>query len=149
MAYASASDIETRLKPRLGRSFNDDEKAAAEMLCEGAAAVIDECTKKPVSGDDVPPVMRFVSIELVRRAMSNPSGLVSEQEGLGAYSHAERYMTDGNLELKETEEAMVRRAVHGKLSGSSEPESLISDEVARGEIAPASYPLVEPGNEGS
>lgn len=142
MAYAEASDIETRLKPRLGREFTDDEKAAATLLCEGAAAVIDVCTDKPLDSEEAPTVLKFVSIEVVCRAMANPSGLVSEQEGLGAYSHAERYMADGGPWLKEIEEAMVRRAVHGKLTGSSEPDSLASDTEALAEVAPASYPWV-------
>lgn len=141
MAYAEASDIETRLKPRLGRTFTEDEMAAAELLCEGASAVIDECHEKGELASP-PAVLKFVTIEVVCRAMANPSGLQSEQEGLGAYNHAERYMNDGGLWLKELEEAMVRRAVHGRLSGTSEPSSLASDETVLGELAPASYPLV-------
>jgi hypothetical protein len=145
VAYAEASDIEVRLKPRLSRAFNDDESAAAEMLCEAASAVIDECHGKAAIAA-APPVLRFVCIEVVCRAMANPSGLVSEQEGLGAYSHAERYMSDGGLWLKELEENMIRRAVHGRLSGTAEPASLASDGETMAALAPSFYPF---GTEGS
>ena len=142
MAYAEASDIEIRLKPKLGRAFTDDESAAAELLCEAASAVIDNATGK-AEVDPAPAVLRFVAIEVVCRAMANPQGLASEQEGLGAYSYAQRYVNDGGLWLKELEEKMVRQAVHGKLSGSSELASLASDGVALGAVAPASYPYAE------
>jgi hypothetical protein len=136
MAYATAADIETRLKTRLGRPFTADEIAAAEFLCEGASAVIDVCHGKSELADP-PTILKFVAVEVVCRAMANPSGLQSEQEGLGAYTHAERYVSDGNLWLKEIEENMVRRAVHGRLSGSSEAASLASDLCTICRLAPS------------
>jgi hypothetical protein len=128
MAYATATDIETRLKPTLGRDLTADETAAAELLCEGATGVIVECHGGDEITDSPPRLLRIVAIEVVRRAMANPNGLQSEQETLGSYSHAQRFLADGNLELKGVEERMVRGAVHGRLSGTSQMHSLVSEE---------------------
>lgn len=128
MPYATASDIETRLKPSTGQAFSEDEKAAAELLCEAATAVIVTCHGGKEL-EDPPAILRFVAIEVVCRAMANPQGLSSEQETIGAYSYAQRYLTEGgSLWLKPLEEQMVRQAVHGRLSGSAELDSLVSEE---------------------
>lgn len=139
MPYATASDIETRLKPTTGREFSEDELAAAELLCEAATAVIvTACGGKEL--EDPPAVLRFVAIEVVCRAMANPQALSSEQETIGAYSYAQRYLADGGgLWLKPLEEQMVRQAVHGRLSGTAPQQSVITDPVVLGEVAPASY----------
>jgi hypothetical protein len=127
LPYATASDIETRLKASTGLEFNDDQLAAAELLCEAASAVIDACAGV-TEPKDPPPILRFVAIEVVCRAMANPQGLSSEQETIGAYSYAQRYLAEGGgLWLKPLEEQMVRQAVHGRLSGSAEAKSLASD----------------------
>jgi hypothetical protein len=131
MAFATAADVEKKLKPRLGRAFTADETAAAALLLDGASAVIEVAIDKTEAdlGADKPTVLRFIAIEVVARAMANPSGLASEQEGLGAYSHAERYLTEGGgLWLTELEERMARSAVHGQLSGTALTESILSDE---------------------
>ncbi len=137
MPYATASDIETRLKPSMGQEFTDDQLAAAELLCEAATAVIVACH----GGKELetpPPVLRFVAIEVVCRAMANPQALSSEQETIGAYSYAQRYATEGGgLWLKQLEEQMVRQAVHGRLSGSAEMKSLTSDVCTLCRLAPS------------
>jgi hypothetical protein len=126
LPYATATDIETRLKPTTGLELTDDQRAAAELLCEAATAVIVTCC----GGKELespPPVLRFVAIEAVCRAMANPQGLSSEQETIGAYSYAQRYLAEGGgLWLKPLEEQMVRQAVHGRLSGSSTMKSDVS-----------------------
>lgn len=137
MPYATASDIETRLKPSTGQEFSEDQMAAAELLCEAATAVIVTCCGGKEL-EEPPPVLRFVAIEVVCRAMANPQGLSSEQETLGAYSYAQRYVAEGGgLWLKPLEEQMVRQAVHGRLSGSAEMESLASDVCTLCLIAPS------------
>lgn len=144
MAYAEALDIETRLKPKLARALTEDERGAAELLLEGASAAIDAALEKSEALESPPAVLRFVAVEVVCRAMANPQGLLSEQEGLGAYTHAERFVNaGGGLWLTDLETAMVRRAVHGSLSGSSEPESLASDTGTLRDLAPGSYGEVE------
>lgn len=137
MPYAEASDIETRLRPRLGREFTDDEEAAADLLCEAASAVIDDAVGQ--TPKDVPPVLRFIAIEVVCRAMANPQGLISEQEGLGAYSYAQRFASGegAGLWLTELEERMARRAVYGSLTGSVEVESIASDICTICRLAPS------------
>lgn len=128
MAYATATDIQTRLKPTLGRDFTADEKAAADLLCEGATEAIVECHGGNEISDSPPRLLKIVAIEVVRRAMANPNGLQSEQETLGSYSHAQRFLADGSLELKPIEERMVRGAVHGRLSGTAQMQSLVSED---------------------
>jgi hypothetical protein len=126
MAYATATDIETRLKPHLARSFTADETAAATLLCEGATALIVDAHGGSEISPDPPVLLRMVAIEVVRRAVSNPGALQSQQEELGAYSYAQRFLADGNLELKPLEERMVRGAVNGRVSGTAQMESLVS-----------------------
>lgn len=138
MPYASAADLETKLKPKLGRAFTPDEAAAATLLLEGASAAIDEATEKPeVEGP--PAVFKFVAIEAAARAMSNPGGVSSESETLGVYSYSEKYINDGSIWLTEMEERMVRRAVHGTLTGSAEAKSLASDVFTLDELAPSLF----------
>lgn len=135
MAYAGVSELEARFKPKLGRGFTDDEKAAAGLWLEGASAAIDEATEKPELSDP-PRVLKFVALEAAARAMSNPGGLSASSETLGVYSYSEKYINDGSVWLTDMEERMVRRAVHGTLAGSAEAKSLASDPFALDELAP-------------
>lgn len=138
MAYATAADLETKLKPKLGRAFTADETGAAEMLVEGASVAIDEATGKPEIADP-PKVFKFVAIEAASRAMSNLGALASGSETLGAYSYSEKYTNDGSVWLTEIEERMVRRAVHGTLTGSAEAKSIASDPFILDELAPDAF----------
>lgn len=136
MAFASVDDV----KARLARPLTEADEAAAEFLLIGAQMFVEAAAEKTEAqlGDEVPPVLRFVAVEVVCRAMANPQGLASESETLGAYSHTERYSAEGaDLLLTKTEELLVRRAVHGTLSGSTEPASLADDAYALYRMAPS------------
>jgi hypothetical protein len=135
LAYATAADLETKLKSKLGRPFTSDETAAADLLLEGASVAIDEATEKAEVADP-PKVFKFVALEAASRAASNPGGLASGSETLGVYSYSEKYLNDGSVWLTEVEERMVRRAVHGTLTGSAEAKSLASDPFVLDEEAP-------------
>lgn len=74
----------------------------------------------------VHPVLRGVCLEMVARTMTNPSGARSESETLGQYSHATSF-TDAahSLDLTDREVMLCRRAIIGRLSGSSRPGSIV------------------------
>ena len=131
MAFATTDDV----KARLGRDLTDGETNAAAYLLEAAAAIICEAAERDeeaiLAMDPMPPVLRFIAVELVARALSNPAGLESLEKTLGSYSSAQRFRDRGegssDLVLSETEEQMVRRAVNGRLSGSVPVESIVDD----------------------
>jgi hypothetical protein len=136
MAFASVEDIAARL----GRVLTDLEKGAATFLLEGAQAIVEIAVEKTEEQIvPLPPVLRFVTVEVVCRAMANPQGLASESETLGAYSHTERYSGEGvsDILLTKLEELMVRRAVHGTLSGTAQTGSVVSDTYALYRMAPS------------
>lgn len=115
MAFATADDIATRLM----RALTGAETEAAELLLDGAASLIALALDKDDDWvDDLNPVptpLHFVSIEIVARAINNPSGAESQREQLGQYSYSvtwgENHQT--TLYLTKYERAMVRRAVFG------------------------------------
>jgi hypothetical protein len=124
--FAEASDVAARL----GRDLTEAEQTAAAFLCEAATAVIEEAVESTRSalGSGFPPVLKFLCVEKVIRALSNPSNLAQETETLGQYTHSQRFRGEGNeLELSDLEERMARRAVRGTLSGSVAVRSHIDD----------------------
>lgn len=129
MSLASSSDIAARL----GHALSTAEAAAVTLLLEGADAIIGDATDTAVADLDATatPVLRFVAVEVVCRALANPQGISSLQEALGQHSSTVRFReldTGGGLLLTKTEELLVRRAVIGQLSGTARPSST-SDEV--------------------
>lgn len=137
MAFASLDDI----KARAGRPLSEADEAAAVFLLLGAQVIIEAAVEKTEEqlGDAVPPVLKFIAVEVVCRAMANPQGLSSETEALGAYSHSERFRSGENSDilLTKAEELLARRAVHGTLSGSTQIGSLVSDTYALYRMAPS------------
>lgn len=124
MALASTDDIETRL----GRGpLSDRQTAQAALLLEGADAVIANAAGVAIANLPTDaPLLRFVAIELVCRAMANPDGVDSTREQLGAYSHAADFREAGLL-LTDDEEKLIRVAVTGRSSGSAYVRSLVDD----------------------
>lgn len=136
-AFATVTDIATRL----GRTLSDADRAMVELLLEAATSIIAEAAGKDddwaAALSPVPRVLRFVCVEVVTRAMANPEGLARIQEQLGAYQYGKSFReaaAGGGLLLTPTEELLVRRAVHGRLSASVKTESLADElyEVAFG-----------------
>lgn len=132
MAFATTDDIAARL----GRDLTDAETTMADLLLDGATAVIAEAAGKDddwaESLDPVPQVLRFVAVEVVHRTLCNPQSLESASEQLGAYQHSERFRAGaagGGLALTGTEELLVRRAVWGTTTGSVQVESTQVEEV--------------------
>lgn len=135
MAFASKDDVAKRLK----RSLTSTEEVTADFLLEAAQAVIEEAVERDEAQIQalkgaVPSALRFIAVELTIRALSNPEGLVSKSESLGAYANTKRFRKDyqgegaqGELELTPIQERLVRRAVWGRLSGTAQMGSVATD----------------------
>lgn len=125
MAFASTNDVAARL----GRALTATESTSAGFLLEAAQGVIELAVEANEAAIvPLPPVLRFMAVELVLRAMANPSNLISEQETLGVYQHTERFRSaESELLLTNLEELMVRQAVKGSLSGSVRIQSHVDD----------------------
>lgn len=124
-ALATVDDV----RKRLGRqTLSELDVDQITMLLEGASGVIAEAAGK---GDDlvldpVPSTLRFLSIDLVVRVMQNPEGLRSFQKQLGASQFSRSFDPERvGLELRPVERRLVRRVVHGRLSGSAVVSSTV------------------------
>ncbi len=119
---------------RIGRDLSATETTQTETLLELATGLIaDACGRDEAWAaalDPVPPTVRVVCIEATVRVLLNPRGVRSQQEALGAFSHAESF-TDSpgaaGLTLTPTEQRMVRRAVYGSSTGSAPLGSMLDD----------------------
>lgn len=140
MAYASADDVAARL----GRGpLTAEQTAQAELLLELAAAAIQSETERTDEQiraiDPLPPILRVVSLEVAVRGMTNPAGLVSRQETVGAASVAERFRDNGGGDayLNDREARLVREAVLGSLSGTAIVNGMVDVDTMRA-LAPDS-----------
>lgn len=128
-AFATTTDVELRL----GRELTTAEEDQVELLTAAATAVItQEAGKTEAWADDldpVPRVLRYLTVELVLRAMANPQGVVSFTEQLGAYSTSQRFRdTGGGLLLTKQEGILVRQAVYGETTGSARLGSILKSD---------------------
>lgn len=132
LTFATLDELALRLPgPALsGEELSEKQQAQGTMLLTLATSAIADAAGKDddwVMGlTEIPPVLRAVCLEMVARTMVNPGGARSESESLGQYSHATSF-TDAahGLALTDHEVLLVRRAVHGRLSGSSRPRSIM------------------------
>lgn len=124
---------------RLGHASPDDmtaaQQAQGQMLLELVTGlIVDAVDKTDTWAATLYPIhraLRAVCLEATARVMQNPSGMSSESETLGAYSHTTRYESTGNaqasgLALTEEEMRLCRKAVWGTVSGSSYPIAALS-----------------------
>lgn len=130
MAFATGEDVATRL----GRDLTADETAQAEFLTELATGLIaGACGKNDAWAaalTPVPSILNLYCVELAVRSMPNPTGLASQTESLGQYSHTERFRDSAAGEamaLTDLEERVIRRAVFGTNSGSAKTESIATE----------------------
>lgn len=124
--FATADDVAARL----GRTLNAGETTSVEYLLGAAASVIADAAGKDdgwaITLDPVPTPLKGLSVELVCRALSNPNSLAALREQIGTYQYSAQFRGDqagGGLALTDTETLLVRRAVHGRTSGSVQAES--------------------------
>lgn len=141
--FASLDDLAVMLGVGTAASLTTVQVTQAEMLLPLVADLVIDAVGRDTAWalalDPVPALLRAVTLTVVKRFMDNPSGVRSESETLGQYQHSASY-TDGahGLMLTDAEVMLCRRAVYGKLSGSSRPLTTLDDmiELAEtGEIA--------------
>lgn len=128
MALATTTDVQTRL----GRALTDTEEDTVEFLIEAVTGLIANAVGKAESWADtltpVPRVIKFVTVEAVLRAINNPQGVASFSKQLGAFQQSQTFRRDEmGLVLTPTEEKLVRRAVHGRTTGSPSVGSILDD----------------------
>lgn len=150
MSFATAGDVAVRL----GRGpLTSGQTAQATALLEQAAGAIADAVGKDAAWaaalNPVPPVVRGVCIEAVVRVMLNPGGVRSQSAQLGAFQHAESFRDGmGALELTDSEERRVRRAVFGAGSGSVRVGGLIDDVLENRLLGDKYLPAVTTWEEG-
>jgi hypothetical protein len=139
MSYATKEDLAKRLR----REFSSADGETADLLLDLASVEVtaalgkgEEWEKEQQEEEATPPrVLRLVTLEVAARVMSNPQGVGAMREQLGAYSLSEdfRGMTEAaGIALTEREKLLVRRAVHGRTSGSPRTGSLATELEAEG-----------------
>ncbi len=132
---------------RLGSLTTDDltaaQRAQGQMLLElVTGTIVDNIGRDDVWASTlhpIPRVVRSVTLEAVARVMqpgmNNPSGVSSESETLGAYSHTVRYGENSGgstaaavaLGITAAEMALCRKALLGVSSGSAYVSSLATE----------------------
>lgn len=121
-AFATSADVAARL----GRSLSSAETSNMPFLLHMAATVIADAVGFDdgwaVSLAPIPQRLRLLSVELVCRAMVNPSGYTSFSQQVGSYNISVAQAAPG-MALSDAEVLMVRRAVHGRTTDSVHVES--------------------------
>ena len=113
MAFATATEVATRQ----GRTFTAAETAAVTLLLDFATAAIAAAADKTdawaTALTPVPKIIKGLTIELVGRALANPSGLYSQSETVGSYSNSQSFSKEvpAAFVLTDLERRVVRRTV--------------------------------------
>lgn len=115
MAFATASDVETRL----GRDLTTEETAQATATIATVTGLIAEA----VYQDDawaaaltpIPTTLSTICVEKAISVIANPTNIASGSETLGAYQVSQTYprSSDIGVFLSAGERSRVRRAVYG------------------------------------
>jgi len=128
MAFATADDVAARLGRALTAAEETLVDAVVEQVTDLIADAVGEDADWAADLSPVPAVLTAICVEKAISVGSNPNGVASRSETLGAFSSSENFRKDSGLYLTPLEERLARRAVLGRLSGSSRPEST-ADEV--------------------
>lgn len=136
MPFATVEDVVVRL----GRALTADEAAMAQQVIDSVTGQIIDTLKEDQEWadalDPVPVVFKTLCIEKVIAVGSNPQGLDSRTETLGAYSHTERYVGGeyvGAVLLTDEERRCIRRAVRDSTFAAVTYETPYSGTPADGE----------------
>lgn len=154
MPFATLNDLAVVMGRTDEGTFTDAEAAQGTLLLDLATGRIADGVGKDADWAEaltsVPATLRSVTLEAVRRVMgpsiNNPTGVSSESETIGAYSHTVRYGENGSsvtaeaagLEITDDEMRKCRRAVWGRLSATTMPATtldLVVELAETGEIA--------------
>lgn len=121
-AFATVAEV----TKRLGRPLDSEETASIPFLLNMAAVVIADAAGYDdgwaVSLDPVPRMLRNMSVELVCRALPNPSQYSTWSQQVGSYNFQADASSAGMV-LSPLETMMVRRAVHGRTTASARVDS--------------------------
>lgn len=116
-----------QLAIRLGRmsedSLTDAQRAQGELLLSLVSGLIRGTAGKAFDWDPSPAsvVLRAIALEAAARVMTNPAGVRSESETLGAHQHAVSY-PDGHGDVYLTaREAKLVRGAAGSRSATTMP----------------------------
>lgn len=135
VTFATIDELALRLGYAEAGDLSAAQQAQGLFLLEMATGLIVETVGKTTAWaatlNPIPRILRGICLEAVARVMRNPSGVSSESETLGAYSHTTRYeFTTANapvgMGLTDDEGRRCRRAVYGTVSGSAYPTSVLS-----------------------
>ena len=128
MAFATADDVAARLGRELTIAEENLVEAVVEQVTDLIADAVGQDADWAADLDPVPAVLTAICVEKAIAVGSNPNGVASRSETLGSFSSSETFRKDSGLYLTPLEERLARRAVLGRLAGSSRPEST-ADEV--------------------
>ncbi len=133
--FASLADLAARIG-----ALTDEHVTRGTLLLDLATGIIADAVNRAAQDiTPVPIVLRAVCLEMVARVTNNPTGARSESERLGEYQHTTAFADDAQLlTLTDHEARMCRRAVHGRLSGTSMPATTLDHVIEladTGEIA--------------
>lgn len=122
--FATLNDLAIRLGRVTSGDLTTAQTAQGNMLLTIATDLIIDAVDRDRDWAaglvEVPVVLRAVCLEVCARVMTNPAGVRSENEALGAHSHAVSYPDGaGALYLTDRERKLVRGAASVALSGSA------------------------------
>lgn len=115
MAFATASDVATRL----GRALTDDETDQATAAIVTVTGLIVEAVYQDdawaAALDPVPTTLSTICIEKAISVIANPTNIASGSETLGAHQVSQTYprSSDVGVFLSAGERTRARRAVYG------------------------------------
>lgn len=116
-----------KLETRLGRTFDDPEKARAEAFIADASALIRDIADDDFLDDDgnlnVPASIVPVVVSMVRRGFDNPRGLTSET--LGDYTWQASGNAMSGIYATRKEKIVIRRAVSKLGAGTAQLEGYL------------------------
>jgi hypothetical protein len=113
--FATLNELAIRLGRASSAELTAAQTAQGNLLLELASGLIREAAGKEFDWepDPVPTILRAVCLDMCRRVMTNPAGVRSESETLGAHQHSVSY-PDGTSDLYLTpREVTLVRVVSG------------------------------------
>lgn len=129
MAFPTYTEVATRL----GRTLTTAEQAIATAVIGSTTGLIAEAVGRDSDWagdlDPVPQTLSELCIQKAIGAITNPSGVASHSETLGAYQHSETFprAADIGVFLSPDERARVRRAVYGSSIASPRVGSVLDE----------------------
>lgn len=126
--FATLDELAVRLGRTSASELTVAQQAQGELLLELSSGLIREAARQAVdwAPSPVPVILRAVCLDACRRVMTNPAGVRSESETLGAHQHAVSY-PDGasDLYLTDREAALVSFVAGGSGRATTIPATTV------------------------